>query len=81
MQISKNTSKQISNELRLLITKKQKVCVTDAEKNNAVNSARAEINRKYGKDWRLKYDTNKKKDNSDLPSIYDGHINGEHWMD
>lgn len=66
----------IRQELKALILEKQKVCTTEKQKNNAVNQARMEINQKYGKDWRGNTQTL-----SDSPSIYDGHENGEHWMD
>lgn len=48
------TAKQIRKELALLIVEKQKECTTEKQKNNAVNEARAEINAKYGKNWREK---------------------------
>ena len=46
---------EISQELRLLIRNKEKLCKTDKEMNKAENDARTEINKKYGKDWRDKY--------------------------
>lgn len=67
---------EIRRELKALIVEKQKVCTTEKEKNQALNQARMEINQKYGKDWR----ENDRGNTSD-PSIYDGHENGEHWMD
>lgn len=42
----------IRKELKELILLKQKNCVTDKERNNAVNEARSEINLKYGHEWR-----------------------------
>jgi hypothetical protein len=42
----------IRKELFLLIQEKQKTCLTDKEKNHAVNLARQEINEKYGYSWR-----------------------------
>jgi hypothetical protein len=67
----------IRRELKALIVAKQQLCTTEKQKNNAVNEARMEINKKYGKDWR----GNTQNLSTDSPSIYDGHINGEHWMD
>ena len=67
---------EIRRELKKLIIEKQKTCTTEKEKNRAVNEARMEINKKHGKDWRMKgikYE--------DSPSIYYGHEYGEHWMD
>jgi len=42
----------IRKELKKLILFKQKDCVTEKQKNNAVNEARSEINLKYGHEWR-----------------------------
>lgn len=44
--------KSISKELRLLIVDKQSKSITEQELNRAINDAREEINKKYGKDWR-----------------------------
>lgn len=52
-------SKQISKELKTIIKSKQADCTTEAQKNNAVNQARAEINSKYGDGWRNTYDNSK----------------------
>lgn len=80
---SGRTSKQIRKELAILIQEKQKVCLTEKEKNQAVNEARMEINKKYGKDWRGRDEAKsfKRSRGRDEPSIYDGHTYGEHWMD
>ena len=67
----------IRRELKALIVSKQAIAITEKQKNNAVNEARMEINKKYGKDWR----GNTQNLSMDSPSIYDGHENGEHWMD
>ncbi len=48
-------------------------------KNKALNTARAEINKKYGHGWRENIQSNVKA--GDEPTIYDDHVNGEHWMD
>jgi hypothetical protein len=46
------TYKSISKELRLLIAEKQADCKSEKEMNKAINDAREDINKKYGKDWR-----------------------------
>lgn len=46
--------KSIRKELAILIKQKQQNCITEKEKNKAINDARMEINIKYGKDWRNK---------------------------
>lgn len=48
------TTEQIRSELKGIIELKKKFCKTNAEINKAVNDAREEINKKYGKDWREK---------------------------
>ena len=78
------STKQIRKELAILIKEKHKTCVTESERNKVVNDVRQEINIKYGKGWRDRdlfkpYDNENTKFQS--PSIYDGHVNGEHWMD
>jgi hypothetical protein len=77
--MSKKT-KFIRKELAILIKGKLELCTSKKEENVAVNTAREEINRKYGKGWREKdmFDSSKK---DDYPSIYDGHTFGEHWME
>jgi hypothetical protein len=47
------TTKKIRKELAILIAEKQIVCLTEKQKNQAVNEARMEINKKYGDDWRF----------------------------
>jgi hypothetical protein len=74
------TTKQIRSELKRLIQKKKSLCTTEAEKNNAVNEARREINLKYGSGWR-EWDGLSGTGINREPSVYDGHIHGEHWMD
>ena len=49
---SSKRTKSIRAELYHLIQAKQIDCITEKEKNRAVNNARQEINIKYGKDWR-----------------------------
>ena len=44
--------KAIRKELALLITEKQKLATNKREFNHAVDLARQEINKKYGKGWR-----------------------------
>lgn len=75
------TTEQIRRELKKLIVKKKKTCITEQEKNKAVNDARQEINTKYGKSWREQLSTIKVVKFSSDPSIYDGHTHGQHWMD
>jgi hypothetical protein len=71
---------EIRRELKSLIKQKTSTCTTEKENNKAINDARAEINKKYGKDWRgLEFNSATEK--SQIPSYYDGHTNGEHWMD
>lgn len=74
------TTKAIRKELAILIKSKLKLCTTKKERNAAVDIARQEINKKYGKGWREQdmFDSFKK---DDSPSIYDGHTFGEHWME
>lgn len=45
-------AKEIKRELRKLIRRKLQGCKTIRERNRAVNEARAEINKKYGRGWR-----------------------------
>ncbi len=78
------STKAIRKELAILIKEKLKVCNTKKEENVAVETARQEINLKYGKGWREWDDfkpqaVSKQKYNE--PSIYEGHTFGEHWMD
>lgn len=50
--------------------------------NNALNIARKEANDKYGKGWREDWKVNDSSSTkTKLPTIYDEHTNGEHWMD
>jgi len=49
---SEKKIRSVRIELAKLIKLKLKECKTDSEKNVAVNSARQEINLKYGKGWR-----------------------------
>lgn len=44
--------RKIRRELAKLIKTKHLNCTTEKQKNAAVNEARAEINSKYGYDWR-----------------------------
>lgn len=76
------TTKEIRRELAQLIEEKQKDCTTDKQRNKAVNEAREEINKKYGKNWRFKsyYNPATKLQHSE-PSFYYGHRFGEHWME
>ncbi len=74
------TFNEIRKELKKLINQKQLNCKTEKEKNKALNEARQKINLKYGKDWRNS-DPQTQKELSSFPSIYDGHENGEYWMD
>ena len=69
---------EIRRELKALIYEKRAKCITEKDKNRALNEARAEINKKYGKDWRQ---PTMREARTQEPSIYDGHENGEHWMD
>ena len=49
---SERKIKAVRKELAILIQEKQKAVDTKAQKNNAVEEARKEINLKYGKGWR-----------------------------
>jgi hypothetical protein len=53
----KLTTGKIRRELAILIEEKKKSCTTEKEENHAINMARKEINLKYGKDWRDKYNS------------------------
>ena len=78
------STKAIRKELAILIKEKLKVCTTKKEENVAVETARQEINLKYGKGWR-EWDDFKPQavsnEKYNEPSIYDKHTFGEHWMD
>lgn len=74
------TTEQIRRELKKLILKKKKTCITEQEKNKAVNDARAEINIKYGDRWREQNFIKVVRFSSE-PSVCDGHTHGIHWMD
>jgi hypothetical protein len=50
------TSGQIRRELAILINTKQESLTTDKDKKYAVEVARQEINVKYGKNWRERFD-------------------------
>lgn len=69
------STKEIRKELAILVKKKQAACTTEKERNKALEEARQEINKKYGKGWR-EGDVSRA-----APSIYDGHENGEYWME
>jgi hypothetical protein len=71
-------TKRIRKELAILIQQKQKSCITDQERNKAVNDARCEMNKKYGNNWRFE-DAGTTATGS--PTFYEGHTFGEHWMD
>lgn len=62
--------KTIRKELWELIQQKQSESTTEREKNHAVNLARAEINKKYGKDWREKENSQKGGYDFSRPSQY-----------
>lgn len=46
------STREIRRELAILIKSKQEDCKTQSERNKAINDARYEINKKYGKGWR-----------------------------
>ena len=71
---------KIRKELKKLILKKKKDCVTEKQVNQAVNEARAEINAKYGNSWRSQAFISKQNCGSISPSFYEDHVNGKHWM-
>ena len=77
--MSKKT-KSIKKDLAILIEEKLKLCTSKKEENAAVEIARQEINKKYGKGWRQEHRFEPSKQYDD-PSIYDGHTFGEHWME
>ena len=74
------STEQIRKELAILIKKKQQYCSSEAERNKAVNNARCEINKKYGKRWREK-DAHLKSYNDNQMNEHVDHVFGEHWMD
>jgi len=49
---SEKKIRDVKIELKKLIKSKQKLCTTEKEKNQALEIARQEINKKYGKGWR-----------------------------
>jgi len=70
---------RIRNEIRL---RKLDLIANGENENNALNIARKEANDKYGKGWRERLLMNMSSaSRSKEPTIYDEHINGEHWMD
>ncbi len=80
------STKAIRKELAILIKEKHKSCLTDKDRNRAVEDARQEINIKYGKGWRERdmfkpYKKEHTKVSDYFLSVYDDHPNGEHWMD
>jgi hypothetical protein len=74
------STKQIRQELVIL---RKKLISEGVNENNALTQARQEMNKKYGKGWREQREvqTGSGKPRYKEPSIYDGHIHGEHWMD
>ena len=79
--MAKITLKQIRKELDILIKEKKKGCTTNKELNLALNSARHEINLKYGKNWRQRFQTNKKQKSYDFSKPYQAQDLGEEWDD
>ena len=77
--MSKKT-KSIKKDLAILIEEKLKLCTSKKEENAAVEIARQEINKKYGKGWRQEHRFEPSKQYND-PSIYDDHTFGKHWME
>jgi hypothetical protein len=75
------STKAIRKELAILIKQKLKVCTSKKEENVAVETARQEINLKYGKGWREWDNFKPSNQKYSEPSIYDGHTFGEYWMD
>ena len=70
---------RIRNEIRL---RRLDLIANGENENNALNIARKEANDKYGKGWREKLLMNMSSaSRSKEQTIYDEHINGEHWMD
>jgi len=70
---------EIRNEIRL---RKLDLIAKGENENNALNIARKEANDKYGKGWREQLLRNMSSASKNQePTIYDEHINGEHWMD
>jgi len=49
---SEKRIRDVKIELKKLIKSKQKLCTTDKQRNQALETARQEINKKYGKGWR-----------------------------
>ena len=69
---------RIRNEIRL---RKLDLIANGENENNALNIARKETNDKYGKGWREKLLMNMSSASKGKePTIYDEHINGEHWI-
>ncbi len=73
-----NKTQKIRNELKKL---RKKLIAQDENENNALNLARAAMNRKYGSDWRNEPFTGKQSEGQISPSFYEGHTHSEHWMD
>lgn len=79
--MAKITLKQIRKELDLLIIEKKKGCTTNKEINLALNRARYEINLKYGKNWRQRFQHNHKKKPYDFSKPYIAQDLGDEWDD
>lgn len=75
----KLTARAIRRELAMLIEARQSTCTTDKERNRVVNESRADINRKYGNDWRFKYSDDWHITKCDQPSY--NIPSGDEWSD
>lgn len=71
-------SKAIRKELAIY---RNKLIISGINQNQALNLARKAMNDKYGKEWRNETPKFTGRSNDLYPSIYNGHNNGEHWMD
>jgi len=69
---------KIRMELAIL---RKKLIAEGVNENLALNLARKAMNDKYGKSWRNEGSKNKQNKIQIYPSFYEGHTNGEHWMD
>lgn len=75
------SAKQIRKELAIL---RNNLIISGINSNKALTLARQAMNNKYGKGWREQTTNNHLSNYSNdsiYPSIYDGHENGEYWMD
>ncbi len=74
--------KELSRRMNEIRLRRLELIAGGENENNALNIARKEANDKYGKGWREELLMNVSSASKvKEPSVYEGHVNGEHWMD